>query len=526
MKILFLEPPRRVWPYVNFDDNYLTKQSYLALAAYIRCHGFGDVHILDCMPLRIGWKSLASELARLRPDVVAVGENHALYAGEAVKAMRLVRQVLPGAVIVAGGAHFSHLSDRYLAGSGGKRSASAPDWVDCREPVADFIVKGEGERTLLELLRHVSGSSGPPVDVAGLAFVHEGQVVHTAVRSLIDDLDELPMPAYDLVPMHLYGSSRLLFSPGGTTIAHSRGCAHSCRFCVWWTQMASRRVDSGGRERLSPRWRTHSVSRAVDEAQMLVERYGKRGMVYVDDCWNLDGEWSEGFAEEVLRRGLRFNWFAFMRADYLLRDHRAGVLAKLVRAGLRHVSIGAERLEASQLAGFGKSHYSAEVTAEAFSVLKAHHPEVFRQATFIVGVADETTESMWAQWKFARSLELDYPGFHPLTPVPGTRLWDAAVERGDIEADSFDSFDWATPVMSSAHLTRREIEELLIEMERRYVTPSWLLCGLFSRYAYKRAMYQWFAKVSLRMGIDVARRLVLRDHGPLVPLLEPEWYNG
>jgi anaerobic magnesium-protoporphyrin IX monomethyl ester cyclase len=526
MKVLFVEPPRRLWPYVNFDDNYLTKQSYLALAAYLRTHGIRDVHVLDCMPLKIGWKRLARELRALRPDVVAVGENHALYAGEAERALDLARQVLPGVVTVAGGAHFSHLSDAYLGGSGGARSSSFPDWVGRAEPVADFVVKGEGEQTLLELLEHVAGGSRLPSDVAGLAYRDGSTVVHTPVRDLVEDLDSLPMPAYDLVPMELYGSSRLLFSPGGTTIAHSRGCAHNCRFCVWWTQMASRRIAEDGSERLAPRWRTQSPERSVDEAQLLVSRYGKRGLVYVDDCWNLDPRWSDAFAEEVLRRNLQFNWFAFMRADYLLRDHENGVLRKLVRAGLRHVSIGAERVEAAQLESFGKRNYSADTTRRAFDVLRVHYPQVFRQATFIVGVPDETRESMWEQWRFAKELRLDYPGFHPLTPVPGTRLWDEAVERGELEATSFDSFDWATPVVSSSHLSRRDIEANLIEMERRYVTPSWLASGLASRYPYKRAMYQWFAKVSLRMGMDVAWRLLTRDDGPLVPLVEPPWYHS
>jgi len=259
--------------------------------------------------------------------------------------------------------------------------------------------------------------------------------------------------------------------------------------------------------------------------ELLARRYGKKGLVFVDDCFNLDSRWNERFARVLLDSRLQVNWFAFMRADYLVRDHESGVLAELVRAGLSHVSIGAERVEDSELAAFRKRHYSADTTRRAFSILKQHHPSVFRQATFIVGVPDETRESMLRQLEFARELDLDYPGFHPMTPVPGTPLWDQALEGGTLEADRFDQFDWATPVVPSRHMTRRQIEETLIEIEKKYVTMPWLLRGLASPSRYKRAMYLWFLKVSARMSLDLARSVLFPGTGPLVPLVKPRWYD-
>ena len=526
MRVLFIEPPRRVWPYMNHENNFLTKQSYLALAAALRQGGFRQLEILDCLPLKMGWKSLARELSYRRPDVVAIGENHALYADEAMKAFSLVRETLPAAVTVAGGAHFTNLADAYLGARGGRRSATAPAWLQPAHGLVDFIVKGEGDVTIVELARHLAGGGEPPEQIPGLAFRRDDNVVHTAPRELVSDLDTLPLPAYDLVPMERYGTSRLLFSPGGTTIQHSRGCAHACTFCVWWTQMAKREVDGDGKERLAPRWRTRSVAGTMEEVELLVHKYGRRALVFVDECWNLDPKWSSEFADEVLRRGIKVNWFAFMRADHIIRDHHSGVLEKLVRAGLSHVSVGVERVEDDKLAGFAKANYSAERTREAFDLLKSHHPGVFRQATFIVGVPDETRESMLRQLEFARQLNLDYPGFHPLTPVPGTSLWEEAVEAGVIECETFTEFDWATPVIRSATMSRREIEETLIEMEKKYVRLPWLLKGLTSRHSYKRAMYQWFARVSASMALGIARNTLFPSSGALVPLEKPVWYDG
>jgi len=526
MKVLFIEPPRRIWPYMNMEDNYLTKQAYLNLAANLRANGFPRVEIVDCMPLRMGWKSLGRHLLESRPDVVAIGENHALYADEAVRAFGLAKQLNPNVTTIAGGAHFTNLADAYLGFARSPRSAPVPPWMTPRTGPIDYVVKGEGDVTIVELLRCLESNTSSPTDVPGLAFSADGELIHTPVRRLVDDLDRLPLPAYDLLPMELYGRARLLFSPGGTTIHHSRGCAHSCSFCVWWTQMARREVDEvSGEERLFPRWRTKSVERTVEEIELLAKKYGKRGLVFVDDCWNLDPHWGEQFARALLKKKLKVNWFAFMRADYLLRDHELGILEQLVAAGLSHVSVGAERVEDVELLRFGKRNYSADTTLRAFEVLRKHYPGVFRQATFIVGVPGETRESMLRQLEFARQLQLDYPGFHPLTPVPGTGLWDQAIREQTIEADSFIEFDWATPVMRSAHMSRREIEETLIEMEKAYVTIPWLLKGLSSRSRYKRAMYQWFVKVSARMTTDLIRHALFPSSGPLVPLIKPKWYD-
>jgi len=215
-----------------------------------------------------------------------------------------------------------------------------------------------------------------------------------------------------------------------------------------------------------------------------------------------------------------------MRADYLVRDHETGILQELVDGGLAHVSIGAERAEDEALGAFGKRHYSAATTIRAFDILRRFYPSVFRQATFIVGVPDETRESMLRQLEFARQLDLDYPGFHPLTPVPGTPLWEEAVGKGWLEADSFDQFDWSTPVIPSRSMSRRQIEETLIEIEKACVTIPWLLRGLTSPYGYKRALYQWFFKVSVRMASDLVRRSLPGVEGPLMPLLEPSWYDS
>lgn len=516
MKLLLVHAPRPYWPFLHEQDNYLVPQSLVCLAGATRAAGI-ETRILDCMPLKMGFRSLSRAITDFRPDVVGVGENHAMFAAQARRVCAVAKQAWPRARTVLGGAHFTNTIDETL-----------------RDANVDFIVLGEGERTLVNLLRELQQDHPAYTRVRGLAF-HARQlgddpasarVVLTEPEPLVEDLDSLPEPAYDLLPMHLYGRSKYLFSPGGTTIAHGRGCSGRCSFCAFWIQMAERKLVDG-KFVLQARWRTKSPGRTVDEVQRLLRDYGKQSLVFVDDSFNLDQKWNDAFADEMLRRRLRTNWFGFMRADCLVRDEKAGVLDKMVRAGLRHVCIGIERADDTELAGFNKRFYSTATTREAFATLRRRYPQVFRQGTFIVGVRAETRESLRAVTALAQSLGLDFPAFHPLTPVPGTALYEEALREGWLETHDFSQFDWSTPVMPSRYLSRDEIEVAMDDATRACMSLPWLLRGLLQRHGYSRRMYIWWVYVAIK----VAMTSLWQRLNPLSPrtyhrLITPLWYES
>ena len=507
MKVLLIQPPKYFWPYISADDNFLVPQALPCLGGAARAAGH-EVRLIDCSPMKMGWKSLAREIERERPDVVGVGENHAAYSHESLRALKLAKEAAPGAVTVAGGSHFTNLAAETLAN----------DYID-------FVVLREGEETFAELLKRIEAGGAGVEAVRGIAFREDGAAHITPARPLIDDLDTLPPPAYDLLPMRLYGTSRYLFSPGGTTIHHSRGCVSNCRFCAWWLQMAEAE-ESGGKITFKPRWRTKSVGRTMEEIRLLAEKYNKRCLVFVDEFWNKDSEWNAEFAEALTAARLGVEWFAFMRADAVLRDEELGIFEKLVRSGLVHVSIGVERAERDELKKMGKGFYSDSTSIECFHLLRDKYPGVFRQGTFIVGVRDETPASMNAQADFARKLALDYPGFHPITPVPGTAFHEEAKREGWIEVTDFREYDWMTPIISSEYMTRDEIEKQLIGLSSRFVSPGWFLRGMTSRTRYKRRMYVWWLIVSLRIVWDSIRRFAWPFKTEVYSgLVKPEWYD-
>ena len=92
MRVVIVQPPRMYWPYTSEGDNFLLQQALPALAAVLRAEPGIEVHVIDCMPLHIGWRSLYDEVKAFRPHLIGSGENHALYASEALRFFELCKQ--------------------------------------------------------------------------------------------------------------------------------------------------------------------------------------------------------------------------------------------------------------------------------------------------------------------------------------------------------------------------------------------------------------------------------------------------
>jgi len=513
MRIAIVQPPRLYWAFINDYDNFMVPQGPPALAAVARAAGH-EVTILDCLPMKMGWKSLEATLRRLRPDVVAAGENHAVYSHEVVKLMSLVKSIDSGIRTIVGGTHFAFLDSWYL---GGKHDA----------PSIDCIVRGEGEETFRVLLEELEKVSPEPWTVDGVTARKGDEVVRAPHRKLIADLDTLPRPAYDLLPMRKYGNSKFLFAAHGSTIHHSRGCPSACNFCAFWINMADHKLDANGEDQLVARWRTKSVERTIDEIEFLQRDFGKVYFVFVDDTFNVDPKWCNAFAEEVLKRGLKFRFYAFLRADLILRDEKLGVFEKLVRAGLIHAAIGVERLSDTELASLHKGFQTENTIRQCMNLLRTKYPQVFIQTTFLVGLREDTRDSIMAQGEYAKSLKPDYAGFHPLTPVPGTQLWREALDKGWINADDFLDYDWSTPVMETETLSLAEIDQALFDCSRKFVSVPWFMRGLVGRGDYTRRMYIWWLLVLGKMTVkDLLRFKNPAECEAFRGLTEPAWYNA
>lgn len=513
IKIIFVRPPCHLWPIINESDNFLMPLSFPCLSAYLKEKMEGvTAKVIDCLPLKIGYKSLYRILQREKPDVVGVGDSLP-YIYEGLKVLRMAKAINPETITLAGGHFHSHM----------------PRYSLENFPEIDLIVRYEGEEYLKDLLQALRGG-GDISNVKSIAYRDGDRVVETEIGDLINDLDSLPLPDYDVMPVEKYAPFGKLW-PKAATIQGSRGCLMDCDYCSW-NALEGEHVSQDDKIILKPHRRSKSVTRIMEEIDLLYNKYDIRYLFWVDGTWNFDAEWLDDLCSEIIRKEYRLGWWAFVRADLLIEQERTGVLEKMVKAGFRHTLFGGDRFSEEEMKSIGRTGMNGMEVLQASQLLKKKYPEVFRQATFITGIRSETRESMDMLGKYARKTGLDFAAFHPIMPYPGTPLWERANREGWIEERDFSKYDMFYPVMSSETLSRTEIAQLTKKQYMDFVSnrPLGYLKGLFSRIPIRRRLHWWFLySIGRVIFRDLFRALKgekdFEGFAAINQLWRPEWYD-
>jgi anaerobic magnesium-protoporphyrin IX monomethyl ester cyclase len=394
---LFVRPPRPLWPFNGPSSAFWPPLAFASLAAALRDRVRGlRVEILDAPALEMGWRTLEGELRRRQPAYVGLGEE----AVSCVEGLRLAALAKAGgARVIAGGCFFGHVAPQAL-----------------QTGLIDAVVHGEGEVTLVELLEALRDTARELAHVGGISFLREDEVVTTEPRQPIPDLDRLPFPAYDLLPMDRYGA-RSRSHPRLAALELGRGCVGSCEFCILWRQMG--RYADG---RTLPHLRVKSPERLFEEVRLLRGRYGRHYLGWVDPCFNAHPQVPGQLADLLLRHGLEVGQSAWVRADALVRDAASGALRSCVDAGLNELYLGIERADPDSLRALHKTS-GPDHAREALRMLRRDFPHVVTIGSFIYGLPGDSPATVRAIHRLSIELGLDQPFFIPLTPLPGTAQW-------------------------------------------------------------------------------------------------------
>ena len=516
MRVLLLRPPRYVWPFTSARSGFWPPLGLLSLAAAVR-RNLLEVHVevWDAPGRKMGWRTLATKLAAERLDVLGLGEE-TVSAHEALRAAQLIKQLHPACVVVAGGVYFAHAVEETL-----------------RDGAVDVIVRGEGEATFVELLRHLH-DRGAWETIPGLAFRGaDGTPTLTRPRPLLADLDDLPFPAYDQIRPDDYGRGSRNH-PDLVSVEHSRGCVDCCSFCILWKQMGES-VNGNGVVR--PRWRTKSPARSFDEVRWLYDRFGRRTFHWVDPTFNASSAWSDAWAERMLASDLvspcgtpRTLHTAWLRADGVLRDEACGVLDKLVRAGLRQVYLGVERPDNAGLSALNKHHNDPEICREAFAILRERYPEVYTIGTVIFGLPGDTRADLARLARCQDELGMDYCFLMPFTPNPGTEATAAAHRGGYVANRDLRSYDFHTPVCATDTLAPRALESiywrLLLDPRRGRVQRTVRRLVLERDRRKRRVNRSLWKRGAGLAAWSLLRALVRRGaKHPMAYWRKPSWYD-
>ena len=355
--------------------------------------------------------------------------------GQFNDALRYARRAHEARVpVVIGGAHPTFTVDEML-GTG----------------VIDYVVRGEGERTVTELAEFLQGSTNgaPPENIKGLSWRDgsTGEIINNDSRPFIEDINELPMPDRSLLSMEKYKVCRLEKTHPATTLITSRGCPYDCSFCVA-TQMTGKK------------WRYRSVEKVINEVEDILG-FGFTGIFFVDD--NLTASPKRVFAlcDELERRGLDFRWWAMSRCDTIAKNE--DMVRRMAACGCGTIFLGLESPSDKVLKSYNKKS-SADIGAQAVKTLKKHRIRI--QGSFIVGSPIETEEDMFSTLKYAQRLNPKICQFSLLTPYPGTRIYHELREK--ITTKDWNKFDGMHAVFESDYVSCARREEILHLIYKKY----------------------------------------------------------
>lgn len=328
---------------------------------------------------------------------------------------------------------------------------------------ADFAVIGEGELTLLELVRELETAKPKFEKIDGLIWRNkEGDVVINRPRQLIEDIDNLPFPDRSMVDISKYRlHSYIDFGKKSATMITSRGCPFKCMFCSSWLTMGDH-------------YRYRSVDNVMSEIKEIVENYGIDHIVFEDDTMTLKRDRIEAICDGLIQMPQKPTWYCLSRVDSMDYD-----LAKLMKkAGCRMVNFGIESGSSEILKKIGKRIS----VSKAIEVIRACHKAGLRtQCTFILGFPYDTMETMKMTLDAAKKIGPTIAIFFPLTPYPGTEVYEKFLDK-DLMRKNVEDWNNFTMTYNTSGISvndkysGKEIRDLAYLWNRKfYLRPKQLI---------------------------------------------------
>ncbi len=398
-RILFLSPP------VSFSERYgvlwqagdVQPPLGLAyLAAITRKIGL-DTTILDAGVLDWDVKRCVEEIINRAPDFLGI-TIATMTVMSSSKLAQEVKKHVPHIKVIVGGCHVTALPVRTLQ----------------ENPSFDFGIIGEGEKTLEELIKALIEEGNLSL-VKGIVFRSDGEVVLTSRRERISNLDELPMPAFDLLPsitQHYHTMSQCIKYSNTISLVPSRGCMGRCAFC--------------DRNTFGNIISTHSAGYIVEMMAKLKKDFGIRGIIFEDDNFMLSYPLLSELADLLNKRNLRMPWSALSRIDTITEEK----LKVAKTCGCWQIVYGIES-GSQKILDLYKKGISIDQIKEAIILTKRQG--FYTKGLFMWGNPLETDETIHQTQQLIYSLPLDDISIAFFTPFPGSDLWN--------DINSFGHFD-------------------------------------------------------------------------------------
>ena len=457
-KVMFIYPPYYHTP-GRFEKPANITEPPLGiayLAAYLRQHYPEplEVRILDAAVMNLKVDEIIEKAMDFAPDLIGISAV-TVTTPVTKKIFCRLREVLPSVINVVGGPHPTALPFDIL-------------------PEADICVIGEGEKTMLDILCWHDGKL-TLADIKGISYRWNGEDRFNGRQDMIADLDSLPFPARDLLPMERYRHQHAhkTKNTGYTLMITVRGCPYRCTFCAL-TNMWGNRL------------RQRSAANVVAEIEEVIKRYNVSFIFFQDDTFTSDRQRTYQICKLIKEKQLPFQWACMIRADTLDKE----MLALMKEAGCVEVHVGVESGNEEILKKINKGVTKDELR-NAFQLLK--QANMVTKGFFIIGNPGETKKTIKDTIDFAVELDPTFAFFSTFIPFPGLALFEEYKKKGYIKDFNWSSWNYySEPVFETEELTKRN----LVYFRRRahlrfYLRPHKIMVYLWQTIRTGRIGTQW-----------------------------------
>lgn len=424
-RILLITPPYHcriveaagVWPPLGF----------VYIAGSLREAGH-EVEVMDAMGLSLSMEQIKEKVADFKPDIVGT-TAYTSSIDSALEVLKAVKEVETSIITVIGGVHAHFMYRDVLANN----------------PQVDFVVRGEGEVTLPELVKAIEADSDLR-KVDGVIFMRDGKLMKNPDRLFIPDLDSLT-PAWDLLDWTKY---TLFVSPGSRVgaIDSSRGCPFTCTFCSqcrFWKET----------------YRERRPENFVNDIEYLRRTYGVDTFLLTDEYATRNRDRWEEILDLLIERDLGVHLLFETRVSDIIRD--ADIMWKYKEAGAWHIYVGVEATRQQTL-----NHFRKDIRCEeSYQAIKLINDEgMISECSFILGMPDETSEKIKETVKLALHYNADFAHFLMVAPWPYAELYKE-VESYVVEHD-YSKYNFIHPILKPEQMTLDELKQAVVDCYRTF----------------------------------------------------------
>ncbi|MFN4226869.1 MAG: B12-binding domain-containing radical SAM protein [Candidatus Ratteibacteria bacterium] len=388
------------------------------IASFVREKGY-SVKIIDADAENLSPEQTVDEIIKYKPilvNIVVMGTNPSASSTPKMTTVREILNILKeketNIKVILSGLHPSSLPEKTL-----------------KEEKTDYVCQGEGFLTTLNLLRCLKENIDiEKENIKGLWYKKDGEIINGGYEEIIQDIDSLPLPAWDLLPMDKYRAHNWhcfenIDKRGNyAAIYTSFGCPYNCSYCNIKAIYSNK-----------PGIRYKSPERVIEEIDQLVKKYDIKNLKIADELFVLNKQRVSKICDYLIERNYKLNIWAYARIDTVDEE----ILKKLKKAGFNWLCYGIESASEKVRKGVLKKIQQDKIEKVIEMTKKAG---IYVLGNFIFGLPDDDYETMRETLNLAKKLKCEYVNFYVAMAYPGSYLYEWAIKNGIKLPDDWSGF--------------------------------------------------------------------------------------